>query len=62
MLFGYIDPSVMSYVIQAIAGAFIALSVVVGVFWRRIKKWFNKSIGRDENANKIIEDDFKVVK
>ena len=31
MMFAYIDPSVMSYTVQAIAGVAIALGVVFGV-------------------------------
>lgn len=57
MPLAYIDPSVMSYTVQAIAGLVIALGVVFGVVWRRIKKGANKVLGRDENAGKEIEDD-----
>ena len=38
----YIDPSVMTYAIQAIAGIAVALGTVAGVAWRKIrKKFFN---------------------
>ena len=57
MTLAYIDPSVMSYTVQAIAGVAIALGVVFGVVWRKIKKGTNKVLGRDENANKEVEDD-----
>ena len=57
MPLAYIDPSVMSYTVQAIAGVAIALGVVFGVVWRKIKKGANKALGRDENANKEVEDD-----
>jgi hypothetical protein len=57
MPLAYIDPSVMSYTVQAVAGVIIALSVVLGVVWRRFKKGANKVLGRDENAGKEIEDD-----
>ena len=53
----YVDPSVMSYTVQAIAGVAIALGVVFGVVWRRLKKGANKALGRDENAGKEIEDE-----
>ena len=53
----YIDPSVMSYTVQAIAGIAIALGVVIGVVWRKIKKGANKALGRDENSGKEVEDD-----
>lgn len=57
MPLAYIDPSVMSYTVQAIAGVAIALGVVFGVVWRKIKKDANKALGRDENAGKEVEDD-----
>ena len=61
MMFAYIDPSVMSYTVQAIAGVAIALGVVFGVVWRKIKKGANKALGRDENAGKEVEDDIEEV-
>jgi len=57
MLISYIDPSVMSYTVQAIAGVAIALGVVFGVFWRRVKKGANKILNRDEDAGKEVEDE-----
>lgn len=33
----YIDPSVMTYAIQAIAGIAIALGTVFGIYWRKIR-------------------------
>ena len=59
MPLAYIDPSVMSYTVQAIAGVAIALGVVFGVVWRRFKKGANKVLRRDENAGKEIEDDIE---
>ena len=38
----YIDPSVMTYAIQAIAGTAIALGTFVSVYWRKIRKLFIK--------------------
>ena len=61
MLFAYIDPSVMSYTVQAVAGVAIALGVVFGVIWRKIKKGAGKALGRDENAGKEVEDEIKRV-
>lgn len=57
MILAYVDPSVMSYTVQAIAGVAIALGVVFGVVWRKIKKGANKALGRDENSGKEVEDD-----
>ena len=61
MMFAYVDPSVMSYTVQAIAGVAIALGVVFGVVWRKIKKGANKVIGRDENAGKEVEEEVKEI-
>ena len=61
MMFAYVDPSVMSYTVQAIAGVAIALGVVFGVVWRKIKKGANKALGRDENAGKEVEEEVKEI-
>ena len=57
MILAYVDPSVMSYTVQAIAGVAIALGVVFGVVWRTIKRGANKALGRDENSGKEVEED-----
>lgn len=56
-LLAYVDPSVMSYTVQAVAGVAIALGVVFGVVWRRVKRGANRALGRDENAGKEFEDE-----
>ena len=66
LLFGangeaYIDPSVMTYIIQAVAGIVIAVGAAVGIYWRRAKKKLNDSLGIDENRNKEVESDELVV-
>ncbi len=55
--YAYLDPSVMTYTIQIIAGVVVAVGAVVGIYWRRAKKKIRDSLGIDENANKEIEDD-----
>ena len=57
MTFAYVDPSVLSYTVQAIAGVAIAFGVVFGVVWRKIKRGAGKALGRDENSGKEVEDD-----
>ncbi len=52
MLFGYIDPSVMTYTIQIIAGVGIAIGA---------KKKVSKKLNIDENRNKEVESDDIVV-
>ena len=59
-MFAYIDPSVMSYTVQAIAGVAIALGVVFGVFWRKVKKETNKVLRRDENSGKEVEEEIEI--
>ncbi len=56
----YIDPSVTSYAFQAIAGTIIALGVVIGVVWRRIRKGTAKVLKIDENSNKEMEEDVQL--
>ncbi|MBP5181040.1 MAG: hypothetical protein J6127_07115 [Clostridiales bacterium] len=53
----YIDPSVMTYMIQAIAGIVIAAGAVVAVFVRKAKKKVSDKLGIDENRNKEVESD-----
>lgn len=66
LLFGrdasaYIDPSVMTYVIQAVAGVVVAVGAAVGIYFRRVKKKLNDTLGIDENQNKEVESDEIVV-
>ena len=53
----YIDLSVMTYVIQAVAGVAIAVGAAVGVYFRKAKKKVNNALGIDENRNKEVESD-----
>lgn len=48
----YIDPSVMTYAIQALAGVAIALGTAAGLYFRRAKKHFSKKFNIDEDRNK----------
>lgn len=58
----YIDPSVMTYAIQAIAGIAIAIGAFIGIHFRKAKKKINDKLGIDENRNKEVETDEIVVK
>ena len=53
----YVDPSVMTYLIQAIAGVVIVAGVTFGVIWRKMKRKAQKVLHIDENAKKEVEDD-----
>lgn len=55
--FAYIDPSVMTYAIQAGAGIVIALGAFIGIYWRKAKKKVNKKLNLDENKHKEVESD-----
>ncbi|MGN0639064.1 MAG: hypothetical protein ACI4J0_11890 [Huintestinicola sp.] len=57
----YIDPSVMTYLIQAIAGVVIAVGAAVGIYFRKAKKKINDKLGIDENKNKEVESDDIIV-
>lgn len=66
LLFGrdvnaYIDPSVTTYMIQAVAGIVVALGAAVGIYFRRAKKKVSDKLGIDENRNKEVETDEIVV-
>ncbi len=55
--FAYVDPSIMTYTIQALAGVAVALSAVLGVVWRRVRKVVYKKLHIDENSGKLVEED-----
>lgn len=58
----YIDPSVMTYAIQAIAGIVIAIGAVIGIYWHKAKKKIADKLHIDENKNKEVESDDIIVK
>lgn len=56
----YLDPSVMTYTVQVVAGVVVAVGAVAGVYWRRAKKKVQDKLGIDENANKEVEADIEI--
>ena len=60
-ILAYVDPSVMTYTIQAVAGAIIALGAVIGVTWRIMKKKTQKVLKIDENSKKEMEEDVQII-
>lgn len=55
----YIDPSVMTYTIQAVAGMMIALGTFLGIYWRRLRRILQEKYHLDFQTNKEVEkDDF----
>ena len=53
----HIDPSVMTYTIQAVAGIAIAIGAAIGIYYRKMKKKVSDKLGIDENRNKEVESD-----
>ncbi|WP_283171315.1 sulfatase-like hydrolase/transferase [Curtanaerobium respiraculi] len=53
--YAYVDPSVMTYTIQALAGVAVALSALAGVVFRRLRRKIFNVFNIDENANKATE-------
>ena len=53
----YIDLSVMTYAIQAVAGMVIGVVAFIGIYFRKIKKNVQNKLGIDENKNKEVESD-----
>lgn len=51
----YIDPSVMTYAIQAIAGVAIALGTVLSLYWRKILKFF-RNVFNVKSTKHVIEE------
>lgn len=38
--YAYLDPATTSYVIQVVAGVFIAGGALIGIFWKKIRIFF----------------------
>lgn len=53
----YLDPSVMTYAVQVVAGILVAVGAIVGIAWRRAKRKIQDKLGIDENAKKEVEAD-----
>lgn len=53
----YVDPSIMTFTVQIIAGVAVAVGAVAGVLWRRAKKKVQDKLGIDENAGKEVEEE-----
>ena len=58
--FAYVDPSVTSMAIQAVAGVVVAAAAVAGVVISKAKKKAKKVLNIDENAGKTVEGDVVV--
>lgn len=58
---GYIDPSVMTIAIQAIAGVAIAVGAFLAIHFRKAKKKLAEKLNIDENRNKEVEGDDLII-
>ena len=45
----YIDPGTGSMIVQAVIAAVAAVSVSIGIFWRRIRSFFDRLFGRNHD-------------
>ena len=53
--YAYVDPSVMTYTIQALAAVAVALSAVLGVAFRRTRRALMRLLHIDEDAGRVVE-------
>ena len=53
--YAYIDPSVMTYTIQVVAGIIVAVGAVIGIVWTRIKKKAKEKLNIDLDGKKEVE-------
>ena len=59
--FLYIDPSVMTYAIQAIAGVVIAVGAVITLVWRKTKKKVAQKLNIEEKSIKETEEEVQLI-
>ena len=57
----YIDPSVMTYAIQAVAGVAVAVGAVVVILWRKAKKKVSEKLHLEEKSTKETEEDVEII-
>ncbi|MEG0762739.1 MAG: hypothetical protein RR424_02840 [Oscillospiraceae bacterium] len=51
--FAYLDPATLTYVIQIVAGAFIAGGAAIAIYWKKIKIFLKKR--KNKNAAPAAE-------
>ena len=59
--FLYVDPSVVTYGIQAIAGVAIAVGAVVDIDWRKAKKKVSEKLNLEEHSKKETDAEIELV-
>jgi hypothetical protein len=48
LAYAYIDPGTGSMMIQALLALIATVSVSIGIFWRRIRSFFTRLLGREK--------------
>lgn len=56
----YLDPGVMTYAIQIIAGVVVAAGAAAGVMWRKARRKMRDKLGIDETTKKEVEEDIVI--
>ena len=59
MASAYIDPSITTFLVQALIGLGVAMAAGFTIYWRKARKKINKAMGKDENATKDESDDIE---
>ena len=59
--FLYVDPSVVTYGIQAIAGVVIAAGAVFAIVWRKAKKKISQKLNLEEKSKKEVDQEIELV-
>ena len=57
----YVDPSVVTYGIQAIAGVVIAVGAVAAIIWRKAKKKVAQTLKLEEKSKKEEDAEINVI-
>ena len=57
----YVDPSVVTYGIQAIAGVIIAVGAVAAVLWRKAKKKVAETLKIEEMSKKEEDAEIELI-
>ena len=60
MIIAYVDPSVISYIVQAVAGVLITLGAVAGVVVSYLRKRARKLLALQQQNNKEVEQDIVI--
>lgn len=53
----YLDPSVVTYLIQVVIGVAITIGSIAFIYWRKAKQKVTSVLGISEDAKKEVEDE-----